>query len=528
MIPAGTCTSFLLPLLLLVPCVCGQEAERGESAPPAAAHEETVPLPVPDTDHLDDSSDRPVLQGRSNVAPVAEPVPAPAAPSGEMSVPPAAAPATEAPVRRQPFTSISSSKQFHVIGQDALLAGAIASRADSMRTALLKILKQPNEWKNRIIIRLLGEPGTPVPPNPIRMQTTILGDAITYNIYIHLGRGINQDRLRNAVISTLLYEMMLRNIDPEGLPEQVSLPAWLITGLEQAVLWQTNEADRTLYSTLFQQDGIMSPDDILKSREPEKELDATSYAAYQTSCGALMLCLLNQKNGPEGMKQLLDQAILGGDDPKNLIKRHFPQLNLTPSSLHKWWTLQLSRMATPPVTETLTIMETERHLQEALTLVKYDPDTRTTSTFPVDNLEEAASLTDLKRQLSNISGNLFNLSRRSFPSYRPVIVEYAKLVALMQTDRLDRKKAAPKISQLREIRELSMKTARRVRDYMDWYEINTRTGSGKTFDSYAATMKLIREQEAPANTPIARYLDDIEKLYTLPAKAPVPPLYGND
>ena len=85
-------------------------------------------------------------------------------------------------------------------------------------------------------------------------------------------------------------------------------------------------------------------------------------------------------------------------------------------------------------------------------------------------------------------------------------MEYAKLVALMQTDRLDRRKAAPKISQLREIRELSMKTARRVRDYMDWYEINTRTGSGKTFDSYAATMKLIREQEAPANTPI----DDID------------------
>lgn len=161
----------------------------------------------------------------------------------------------------------------------------------------------------------------------------------------------------------------------------------------------------------------MSPDDILKSREPEKELDATSYAAYQTSCGALMLCLLNQKNGPEGMKQLLDQAILGGTIPKTSSSA-FPQLNLTPSSLHKWWTLQLSRMATPPVTETLTIMETGEACG-SLTLVKYDPDTRTTSTFPVDNLEEAASLTDLKRQLSNISGNLFNLSRRSFPSYRP-------------------------------------------------------------------------------------------------------------
>ncbi|WMX37715.1 hypothetical protein RGQ01_11950 [Akkermansia sp. EB-AMDK43] len=137
-----------------------------------------------------------------------------------------------------------------------------------------------------------------------------------------------------------------------------------------------------MYSTLFQQSGIMTPEEILNCPEPEKELDATSYAAYQTSCGALVLSLLNQENGPEGMKQLLDQAILGNDDPRNLIKRHFPQLNLTPSSLHKWWTLQLSRMATPPLTETLTITETERHLQEALTLVKYDPDTRTTVTFP--------------------------------------------------------------------------------------------------------------------------------------------------
>lgn len=55
-----------------------------------------------------------------------------------------------------------------------------------------------------------------------------------------------------------------------------------------------------------------------------------------------------------------------------------------------------------------------------------------------------------------------------------------------------------------------MKTARRVRDYMDWYEINTRSGTGKTFASYAAAVKLLREQEQPANTPISRYLDDIE------------------
>lgn len=80
----------------------------------------------------------------------------------------------------------------------------------------------------------------------------------------------------------------------------------------------------------------------------------------------------------------------------------------------------------------------------------------------------------------------------------------------MQTGKVNSREAGPKISQLREIRNLSMKTARRVRDYMDWYEINTRSGTGKTFASYAAAVKILREQEQPANTPISRYLDDIE------------------
>lgn len=96
----------------------------------------------------------------------------------------------------------------------------------------------------------------------------------------------------------------------------------------------------------------------------------------------------------------------------------------------------------------------------------------------------------------------------------------------MQTGKVNSREAVPKISQLREIRNLSMKTARRVRDYMDWYEINTRSGTGKTFASYAAAVKILREQEQPANTPVSRYLDDIEKLYTLPPGLPCPPCMG--
>ena len=77
---------------------------------------------------------------------------------------------------------------------------------------------------------------------------------------------------------------------------------------------------------------------------------------------------------------------------------------------------------------------------------------------------------------------------------------------------------------MREIRELSIQTAKRVRDYLDWYEINTRHGSGKTFQNYAETMHQLRNKVPTPNTKISQYLLDIEKLYTLPANAPTPKL----
>ncbi len=442
-------------------------------------------------------------------------------PQAAKNTPPAeqAPPVTESD---KPFTSISKSRQFKVIAKDAVLAGAISTRADELRTTLLKVLKQEDKWKNNIVIGLFGQPGDPAPNNPIRMQTTITADVVTYNIYIHLGRGIDQDKLRHAIITTLLYEMVMRKVNPEGLPENIALPPWLISGLEEAVLWQNREADRTLYATLFRQHGIMSPELLLNAAAPESDLDATSYAAYRISCGALVLCMLNQDNGAESMKNMLDQAILGNDNPKQLITRHFPQLNITPSSLHKWWTLQLSRMAETPVTESLTIQETEGHLKESLVLVQYDEESGRAVTFLLDDLDRALSLPDLNRQLAQVSNSLINLSRNSFPTYRPIIIEYAKIVLQIRAGKLKKEAALKTIRELKSLRELSMKTALRVRDYMDWYELNTRAGTGKSFESYAATMKMLRETERTSPTPISRYLDDIEKLYTQPSKAPLP------
>ena len=97
------------------PLRSGAGTEGGRERPFRGA-QAASPVPVPDTALIDDASDRPVLQGSSNVSAV------PPAPQH-----PAAAPAgTEGQsVKRQPFTSVSASKQFHVTGMDSLLAGAM-------------------------------------------------------------------------------------------------------------------------------------------------------------------------------------------------------------------------------------------------------------------------------------------------------------------------------------------------------------------------------------------------------------------
>ncbi len=106
------------------------------------------------------------------------------------------------------------------VGRGHCHAGGLHTHA-----ALVKILKQPDEWKKQHHHpsgRGSREAGFPW-PTPSACADRDCGKP-SYNIFIHLGRGINQDRLRHAIVSTLLYEMMLRTVDPEGLPDEVTLP----------------------------------------------------------------------------------------------------------------------------------------------------------------------------------------------------------------------------------------------------------------------------------------------------------------
>lgn len=490
----------------------------GESSPPAQQHPsspteqsaesaEHAAQPLSDAPRTDQPSD-----ASDNPTPAHQPVS-----EDSTSLPP-----SKALPRQQSYRSVSESGQVIVSGKDYDLVSAISSKAETIRKDLTRTLGYNEKWKHIISIQLHGSPGSPSPTNPVRLGINIVSNQPTYIIHLHVGRGIELENLYGAVTTMLLYEMMLREIDLEGIPEKILLPPWILLGLEQAILWKADMADRNLYASLFERGEILSPSDILSEKDPLKNLDATSYAAFKASCGALVLCLLNQEDGKASMLSILREAILGSDDPVNLVKRNFPNLNLTSTSLHKWWTLQLSTMATPPITETMSILLTEQRLEEALKLIQFNKDTKKSAQLTLDNLEQALLLPDLDKQLRNVVSNLIYLGTRSFPTYKPIIVEYSKIIALIQLGKTPPDQLKKRLQYVATLRQDCVKAATRSRDYLDWFEITNKNRISNTFDSYMETMKLLRNRQDSADTPLSRYLKDIEVLYTLPAMAPTP------
>ncbi len=141
---------------------------------------------------------------------------------------------------------ISSSRQFVVIAQDALVAGALAMKAEEIRSTLQKMLGINKDWKHTITIRLQGNSSDPAAPNPIRTRINIIAGEPNYQIRVYIGGGVDVDKLCSSIITMLLYERTLRNVSIDAFPGKVELPEWLVVGVEQAVQWDAGKVDRSV------------------------------------------------------------------------------------------------------------------------------------------------------------------------------------------------------------------------------------------------------------------------------------------
>lgn len=407
---------------------------------------------------------------------------------------------------------ISQSGFFSVSGADALRLGAIASHADDVYHRLMTLLQLPPGFRSPISIRLIGKSSDAPQPHPVRTRIRIIDNSPSFQIRVYPGGGISLEQLDNAIITMVLYERALRSLDPGAFPDTVQLPDWLVTGIQQAMLWRSGKADRALYRNLFNRADMLSPEEMIAVEDPGV-LDAASRQVYDVSCGVLVMALLTRNGGIDQLKTLLDEAATSDSSPKELIAAHFHELGLDKALLNKWWALQLADLALPRAQDALTPLESEKELSEALTIMWYDPETETPRPLSVDNVYELLKHEDWKKLIQPSIERLVALSTHCFPGYRPIVTEYCRVLADLSGG-ADPDSLQDSLGPLQELRRAYQSAAVRGRDYLDWYEINF-LGEEKrrSFDSYLETLNLLRRDKPGAATPVSRYLDDIEALY---------------
>jgi len=429
-----------------------------------------------------------------------------------------------------PGSVFSRSKQFRVSGDNSLVRGTVAMLAEDTKKELLHLTGEADEWKIPVAIQLHGNPGDPMPARTVAMRLLVVEGVKQLRIDVHLSRGIDHERFKRAVTAVLLYERALRD-DPGHGP--LAVPPWLADGLCEATSWRLDQSDRRLYEALFLRGGLFRMEDLFgMDDEGFENLDGAMRAAFRVSSGAMVMALLEQPQGRKGFQAFLDEAASFEGEMPVLLRRHFPELNLSEDSLAKWWTLQLAaKGGVNPLTDILTIQRTETLLSEALRLHFRTPEgiisQREIAAWP-----EVAALDEPERRdlVRPAQDALVRLSYRCFPSYRPLLLEYQLVLDSIAKNEI--RDVVERLESLEETRETMSARAARAKDYLDWFEITRAREISGAFEDYQRLKERLKSNPHRRKDEVSAYLDHMDRILhrETPGKAwrnPVnPPWHG--
>ena len=412
-------------------------------------------------------------------------------------------------------TVVSHTQQFRISGGDPGLRGTAVNLAEETKEEFLRLVEEKDDWKVPVRINLIGDPGGEVPKRETVIKINYNGERYEIIIFVNLSRGLRPVPLKRSVTEALVYARGLRD-KPFEKDLRFSAPPWMVEGLREATAWRLKQTDRRLYDALFRHGGLFKLDDLFEMGEAEfGTIDAASKAAFQVSSGALLMALLEQPDGKTGIRAFLaDLPAYEGEIPA-LLRRHFPDLNLSQTSLAKWWALQLANKGTALLTEAMSVVKTEQILEEALQLRYHDAE-GILYQIPLSDWMQVVGLKEAERldSVRLAQDDLLRLSYRCFPSYRVLLLEYQALLTDFAKGKTE--DLAGSLDALSETRQTMLVKAERARDFLDWFEITRARETSGVFDDYLDLKARLKSQKNPRQDEMSKYLDLLDPLFDLP------------
>lgn len=365
-------------------------------------------------------------------------------------------------------------------------------------------------FKVQVNVEIIDNPERP----PVEYSVGYTEEAFALGIRIRMDRGIDHELLDRAALTVLLYERSLRNAKPGELKDALVIRPWLVEGLTEASKWREGTADRRIYEGVFRRGGGFSMDELFELPERNFDrLDSASRLAFRALSGALVMALLEQPQGRGAFRAFAGEAARFSGEMPVLLRKHFPDLNLSERSLAKWWALTLAKLVQPQLSEVLPIRETEQGLEDALQFHSRDADGNAVNRG-IGDWETVADLEPYDRQeaVRPAEDGLTRMSYRCFPSYRPLITEYQQILRDIAGG--GREGIAERLAELADQRKTMVERGVMARDYMDFFEISRARSLSGEFEDYMNLKKELELRPRPVRRDrITDYLDTMQKAY---------------
>ena len=405
-----------------------------------------------------------------------------------------------------------------VYGGNSALRIAIVQDAETVIKDLDKLVGELTGKPNPIVLQLYPE--TEGSESKIVRQFLKLTDGsqrYQLKVDLRLGRGnsFDRDQLDRVLLEMLLIERTLRAL-PEGeSAERVEVRPWLIDGMSEALLWSQNKGDRRMYSSLVDSGGWIEIEK-LADRTTVGDLDVLSRELFRASSGALVMGLLAQPQGKESMANFLGNVATYDGEPLNLLRTYFPRVNLGAQGLERWWMLQVAAMSELRLTEAMTIPETEKELAKILEFHLLDS-TGQAYRVGIESWPVVAMISTPEERLHSVrpaSDLLAHLSFRCFPTYRPVIGGYLRLLSDLATGEAEN--PAEVIENLQVFRTAEAGRYEKMIDLMDWHHLSSIKKESGEFEDFLRLTQNIRKGDDMKNDPLQNYLDEVQKIFEAP------------
>ncbi len=410
----------------------------------------------------------------------------------------------------------SASGQFGVSGGTVELRSSLALQAEAERRRFHELLglgKEPVSIPVEILLH--GQPGDAARTRAIEMELRFTKETHFLNIHVDLSRGVDHEPLRKAILQALISGRSLKDVPPGSLEAPVRVPVWLLEGLLEADRWRRGAGDRRLYDGVFKSEGRFSIDEVLGMGPTEhSRLDGVSREMFRVLSGALVMALLEQPKGRASLASFCTEVATFQGEMPILLRRHFPGLNLSENSLMKWWALTLAKLSDAPLTDSMTIAETERQLEEALAL-RFEEDglarrLRLEERGQAPEFDERARLAAIRPAQQALN----RLSYRCFPSYRPLLLDYQEWLIDWATGKEGEEDLDAMLRDLAETRAIMEGRALRARDYLDYMEIAGASELSGSFEDYLRLKRDLEERpRVEKKDPVSAYLDRMEAVY---------------